>query len=486
MIQVAKMSPEQKKQARDDAEAVFAEKAKSHLMWFTAATFTKYLINWHHKVTAKYLMRWVRKESRFLILTMPPRHGKTELASIRLPAFIFGLNPNAKIIGTSYGSELASTVNRGIQKVIDSKPYRTIFPLTRLNGDSKVRMGQALRNSEVFEIIGHRGLYRAAGIGGPITGTGADYLIVDDPIKNPEEADSQTQRDKVWNWFVSTALTRLEKDGCCLVIMTRWHEDDLVGRILQEMKKNADFPQFEIVNLEAVKETQTMSEDSRQLGEPLWGWKYNLKALAGLRAALGSRWWNALYQQRPTALEGGIFKRKWMVFYKELPKTFERVILSCDATFSKSKTSDYVVIQIWGKKGAKYYLLDQVRAQMTYTETKAELKKMASKWPQAIKKIIEKKANGAALLDDLQNDISGMVGYSPTESKESRANAVSPLFEAGNVELPDPKIYGWVEDYVHELTIFPNGAHDDQVDGTTQALIELHGMSTDWLDALNQ
>lgn len=465
--------------------SLMRDQSANSLLTFTVATMPTYRVAKHHKLIAKKLEAVARGEIKRLMIFMPPRHGKSELVSVRFPAWTFGLNPDCQIIGTSYGADLASKMNRSIQSVMDMPIYREIFPATKLNSRQTVTTRQALRNSNVFEIVHRRGYYRSAGIGGAMTGTGADILLIDDPIKNQKEADSLTFRNAIYDWYTSTAYTRLEKDGAIVLVQTRWHEDDLCGRLLDLAKSNPEADQWDVLSLEAVKETLDHEGDKRELGDALWPWKYDVDRLNKIKHSAGTRVWNALYQQKPSALEGSTFKKGWMKFYKEKPARFDRLIQSWDAAFSKSDTSDYVVGQVWGRVGAEFYLLDQVRARMDFPETKKMIKTMTGKWPNAFKKIVEKKANGAALIDDLAKDVMGLVPYSPTESKESRANSVSPLFEAGNVYLPDPSIAPWVHDYITELTSFPNASNDDQVDATTQALIELRE-SGDWLQALSR
>lgn len=459
------------------------ENARLNLQSFALATKNDYELVSHHNQICNKLKAVADGKIKRLMIFMPPRHGKTELVSVRFPPWVYGLNPRLRIISTSYGAELAQKNNRAVQRIMDLDIYSKIFPKTQLH-QSNAGMGKPTfkRNAREFEIVGFGGTYRAAGVGGAITGTGADILVIDDPIKNQKEADSITYRDSIWDWYRSTAYSRLEKDGAIILVQTRWHEDDLAGRLLKEAKDDPEVDQWEVLSLEAVKETETKG-DRREMGEPLWPNKYSKERLNAIKKTAGSRNWNALYQQRPSALEGSIFKNKWMQFYKEKPARFDIIIQSWDAAFSKSDTSDYVVGQVWGKVGASFYLLDQVRDRMDFPETKKMIKTLSGKWPAAFKKVIEKKANGAALVDDLKTEVIGLVGYTPTESKESRANSVAPLFEAGNVYLPDPSIAPWIHDYVTELTSFPNATHDDRVDATTQALIDLRE-NADWLSGM--
>lgn len=324
-----------------------------------------------------------------------------------------------------------------------------------------------MRNSDIFEIVNHRGTYRSSGVGGGITGMGGEYIIIDDPVKNREDADSATMREKVYDWYTSTLYTRLEKDGCILLTLTRWHEDDLAGKLLKAAGEGAD--QWTVLELPAVCEYPAKPYDVRQEGEALWKWKYDEEALEKMKVTVGSRDWAALYQQHPTPGEGGTFKREWWNYYKVLPDGLYDFVQSWDCTFKDAQSSDYVVGQVWARKGSSRYLLDQVRGRMSFTETLRAIRSLSAKWPQAIRKLVEDKANGTAVIDVLRKEIPGLIPVEPEGGKIVRANAVTAVAEAGNIYLPDPSIAPWVHDFVEEHAVFPNGANDDQVDAQTQA-----------------
>jgi predicted phage terminase large subunit-like protein len=446
-------------------------RARARMLGFAKYSKPDYQINWHHRLLCDYLDRFARREIKRLMVFMPPRHGKSELGSRRLPAFIFGHNPNVSIISTSYSADLASRMNRDVQRIIDCQEYRDVFPDVGLNG-SAVRssaQGSYLRNSDIFEIVGHSGVYRSAGVGGGITGMGADYLIIDDPIKNAQEADSSIYREGLWEWYTSTLYTRLEKDGCILVILTRWHEDDLAGRLLRLEKADPTADQWTVLNLEAIREDMKNPADPRAAGEALWRDKYDEKALAKIKASVGSRVWTALYQQRPSPGDGGELKRGWWKYWKALPDRFDQTLISADLSFDDKKGSDYCVFQAWGKLGANRYLIDQVRARLDFPAQLTTFKNFCTKHKTITTKVVEEKANGAALIATVKAAIVGVIPFNPKTSKPVRVNAVSPVIEAGNVYLPDG--VAWVNDFVEECSAFPNGAHDDQVDAMSQALL---------------
>lgn len=459
--------------------------ARSSMLTFTKYTNDEYRPNWHHRILCDYLDKFVSGEIRRLMVFMPPRHGKSELVSRRLPAYLMGRNPKAQIIACSYSADLASSMNRDVQRIMDSTAYAELFPGSRLNA-SNIRttsQGQHLRNSDIFEIVGTGGVYLSAGVGGGITGRGANYAIIDDPVKNQQDADSPTMRQNVWDWYTSTLYTRLQHPRSILLTLTRWHEDDLAGRLLKQAADNNEADQWTILKLPARYELDDRHHlDPRKEGESLWESDFGNDVLKGIQASVGSRVWNALYQQRPSAMAGNIVQRDWWKFYREKPANFDYYALSADLTFKDGEKSDFAVFQIWGKRGAERYLLDQVRSRMGFNEQLAVFRNLCSKWPMLNIKLIEDAANGAALVSLLQKEIPGIVAVRPEGSKTARAEAVAPQIEAGNVFLPDPSICSWVNDYIEEWINFPNGMNDDQVDATSQALQRFgNSAPMDWM-----
>lgn len=453
---------------------VLIEEAQRELARRTMGDFVLYVddnyqMNWHHKLLCDYLDKLACKEIRRLMVFIPPRHGKSELVSRKFPAYLLGRNPDTSIISCSYSADLAGRMNRDVQRLIDSERYLELFPGTQLSNQHTRRFCETryTRNNNMFEVVDKKGTYRSSGVGGGITGMGGEYIIIDDPVKNREDADSATMREKVYDWYTSTLYTRLEKDGCILLTLTRWHEDDLAGKLLKAAQEGAD--QWTILELPAVCEYPPKPYDVRQEGEALWKWKYDEKALEKMKATVGSRDWAALYQQHPTPGEGGTFKREWWNYYKVLPDGLYDFVQSWDCTFKDAQSSDYVVGQVWARKGSCRYLLDQVRGRMSFTETLRAIRSLSAKWPQAIRKLVEDKANGTAVIDVLRKEIPGLIPVEPEGGKIVRANAVTAVAEAGNVYLPDPSIAPWVHDFVEEHAVFPNGANDDQVDAQTQA-----------------
>lgn len=459
---------------RIDYERVRKALSRKTMEYFSTYTDDRYEMNWHHRLLCDRLDALVRKDIRRLMVFMPPRHGKSELVSRKLPAFILGVNPEASIIATSYSADLAQRMNRDVQRIIDSPKYGELFPNSSLFGKNirSVANGSYLRNSDIFEIVGHRGTYRGAGVGGGITGMGGDYIIIDDPIKNREEANSATYRDKLWDWYTSTLYTRQEKEGCILVTLTRWHEDDLAGRLLELAKKDPSADQWEVLMLPALCEEETRHPaDHREENGALWETKYDYGELMKIKATVGIYDWSAMYQQRPQPAGGTIFKREWMnKTYPELPAGAQ-IIQSWDLPFKNSEASAKCAGIVMARKGAELYFVDCVNDKMGFTDSVTAIKNLSTKHPKARAKVVEDKANGPAIINFLQKDLPGMIPFNPKGSKEDRALSVAPYFEAGNVYFPDNA--PWVGDLIDDLLRFPSGVFKDTVDATVQAILYL-------------
>jgi predicted phage terminase large subunit-like protein len=315
-------------------------------------------------------------------------------------------------------------------------------------------------------------------------------LIIDDPIKDWEQATSTTFKDALWDWYTSTAYTRLAKGGKVLIIQTRWAEDDLIGRVLEKAKKDPESDQFTVVSFPTeFDETHPHIHplDPRtEEGEVLWPDFMSDSKVASTKKTVGSRVWASLYQQRPAPKDGNIVKGSWFKYYRSKPQV-DFITSSWDFTFTASKTSDYVVGGVWGIKDANKYLLHIVRDKIGFTQSIAEMIKVANMYRDCNKVIVEAKANGPAIIDTLKGKISGIVGFIPDSSKEARANAVAPQIQAGNVWLPDPISFPeykeLIEIFVKEWTTFPNGSHDDCVDMTSQFLLDSNTQNL-WLDQL--
>jgi predicted phage terminase large subunit-like protein len=446
----------------EDQRIAVAEAAQNEL---ARRSFRDYLVKVHRgsyshfkhtEYVAERLEKIAEGHQKHIIIEMPPRHGKSMTVTESFPSYYLSKNPSKRVIAASYSDSLARKFGRLNREKLNE--YGGIL------FDVKLSAINAAQNN--WGVSGNRGGMIATGIGGSITGEGADLLIIDDPFKNAKEAASQTIRDSVWAEWESTLSTRLHKGGSVVVIMTRWHEDDLVGRLLENTPYN-----WERIRMPAIAE-----EDGdllgRAEGEPLCPelgfdkqWAENKKI------EVGSRTWGSLYQQNPSPADGNIFNRNWWQYYRQAPSKFNELIQSWDCTFKDKESSDYVVGQLWGRVGADKYLLDQVRAKMDLPATLQAIRSFSNKHPKARLKLVEDKANGPAVISMLKREITGLVPVNPEGGKIVRAQAVSPDVEAGNVYIPENA--PWVSDFVEECTAFPNGKHDDQVDCASQALNRL-------------
>jgi len=474
-----------------------AEIARRRLLDFTTYTYPAYQVNWHHELIASHLDGFATERDQRLMVFAQPRSGKSELVSRRLPAYILGRNPDASIIAASYGADLARRMNRDVQRIMDDPAYLRLFPDSRLSGRN-VRadaQGSYLRNSDMFEVVGRNGYYMGVGVGGSLTGSGAFYMILDDPVKNRKEANSATYRQAVWEWYTSTFFTRLAPGGNILLIVTRWHEDDLAGRLLAAAKADPHADQWTVLTLPAVAEKPVAAYDPRQPGEVLWPVRWDAAEMRRKRAVVGERDWASLYQQRPAPDEGEIFKRQQWRYWQprgaklppvsvtlgdgsvveiapvDLPLRFDEIVQSWDCTFKDTATSDFVAGQVIARLGADKYMLDYIKDRLDIVGTMAAIEAWTAKWPKAIAKLIEDKANGPAVIQMLRKKVAGLIAVTPEGGKVSRAYAAQPEVESGNVYLPHPHIAAWTNGFIANAAAFPNAAHDDDVDAFTQAII---------------
>ncbi len=422
------------------------------------------------------LIRTAQTPGARLIVSIAPQQGKSTRISRVFPIWLLRRYPDKRIVIGSYGQSLAVKHGRWIRNKITAHP--------------ELGLSVAAGNSAVHDwsIEDHNGGVLSVGRGTATTGNPADVLILDDPLKDRIEADSETIRDNVWEWWTDTLSTRLAPAAPVIVVLTRWHDDDIAGRLLSQ----PDGHRWRVVNIPA----QAESDDDplgRQPGEFMesarrWIDEQGVEQpmtdemWEQIKVQAGARTWASLYQGRPSAAAGDTFKRDWWQTYS-VPLWLERadgarivtgdndlVIQSWDLTFSDGKKSDYVVGQVWLKRGSHMYLLDQVRGRWDFPETVRQFEALTAKWPQALLKLVENKANGPALIASLSKKIVGIVPEEPRGSKQVRAAAASPLAEAGNVVIPDAALAPWVGDWVEELAGFPNGANDDQVDSAVQAI----------------
>ena len=425
---------------------------------------TPFLHNWHNEFIAAKLEACLRGDINRLIINVPPRSLKSHAATVSFPAFLLGHNPSAQIICASYGQDLSNKHSLDCRTLMMSPWYRDLFP-TRL----------APHKQSVQEYLTtQNGCRLATSIGGVLTGRGADFIIIDDPLK-PDEALSESQRTGVNDWFDHTLYSRLndKQKGCIIIIMQRLHEDDLVGHVLEKepwvhVKLPAIAEKDETYLIETPYQTRTVR---RNVGEALHPEREPLEELEHLRRTLGSYHFAGQYQQSPSPLGGGMVKAEWFNYYVpgEEPSRFDQILQSWDTANKCTELSDFSVCTTWGRKNKRLYLRHVFRQRLDYPQLKRAVQQQAEHFqPDNI--LIEDKASGTQLIQDLiQDGMYGITAYEPGGiDKIMRLHSVTSTIESGFVYLP--KEAAWLECYRHELTTFPACKHDDQTDSTSQAL----------------
>lgn len=425
---------------------------QNELVPFAGFINTRYEPNWHHWEIADKLEKVERGEIKRLMIFMPPRHGKSELASTLFPSWYLGRHPEKEIIVSSYSAELAQDFGYKTRNYVNSQEYQEIFK-TKLRDDSKGKAKWLTQEG---------GGYTSVGVGGAVTGRGADILLIDDPIKNREEAESKTIRDKVWNWYTSTAYTRLEKGGAVILIQTRWHKDDLAGRLLNNIDEGDD---WDILDLPAI---AIQDEPKRKLGEPLWESKYDAPALEKIKKTIGIYDWNALYQQKPLASETQEFKEEYWKYrtMEEVESIQTRRYLTIDTAISQKASADYTGfclnfvdannswnIKAWKKKLGPLELIDDLFTLWeTYRLNRIGIEKTI--YLQVIKPFIDQEMR-------VRNKFLNIVELDHNQTqKEVRIRSILPRYQSGSVY----HIKGHCSDLESEQVDFPQGVHDDVLD----------------------
>jgi len=413
----------------------------------------------HHRLIAQKLEGVMNGSIKRLMIWMPPRHGKSMEVTETFPSYFLGHFPDKRVIEVSYGDELArrfGETNRA--KINEFGQWLFGISISRTQG--------AKTN---WDIAGHTGGMISVGVGGSITGKGADLLILDDPIKNREEAESITYRTRLLNEWRSTIYTRLHAGGAVVVILTRWHEADLAASLLTP--ENGEPEDWDVLSLPCVCDDPNDAL-GRKLGETLWPEHgFDEEWARRTRLAVGEYTWYSLYQQKPRPDSGAIFKREWLSKrYKQMPAG-ATVIQSWDLPFGKNEESAKCACFIVGRCGSNIYVEDCINDKMEFTQTIAAFRDMYAKHPEARAKVVEKAANGFAVIDYLKGEIPGLIPFIPHIGKEERARATTPYYEAGNVYFKEGS--SWVEGVIEDLISFPNGKYKDTVDALTQAIMYL-------------
>jgi|SRR5208282_975464 len=428
-------------------------RAQTSLAAFATLMYPRFEVSAHHRQIISALERVERGEIDRLIITMPPRHGKSLLASVLYPSWYLGRNPDKHVIATSYGAALALTFGRQVRNYTADKLHRAIFPLCTPSEDASAVNRFALVQG---------GSYNAVGSGGSITGRGADLLLIDDPIKDWESAKSDAFRASLKEWYQAVAYPRLQPGGAVVLIQTRWHQNDLAGWLLAENAAEG----WEVLNLPAIAERD--EPGGRREGQALWPSQYSLAMLDRIREAVGGAAWASLYQCRPAAAEGAMFRRDWWKYAAQFPEKFERIYLSLDTAFKQGESADYSVGLTLGVAQNAYYVLDLWRERADFPALQRKVEILAERWrPHYL--LIEDAASGQSLIQTLRAGTRLPVkAIKVDRDKESRAAAILPLIESGKVFLPQGA--EWVSGFVDECASFPVGAYDDCVDALTQVL----------------
>ena len=448
--------------AQQYSDALMREKCHKNFLEFVKAMWPGFIFGRHHSVMAKKFEEIASGKLKRLIINMPPRHTKSEFASYLLPAWFLGKYPNKKVIQCSNTAELAVGFGRKVRNLVDGETYAKIFPNVALRHDSKAA-GRWATNAG--------GDYFAIGVGGTVTGKGADLLIIDDPHSEQEAALAAGDPgiyDKVFEWYSSGPRQRLQPGGSIVVVMTRWGKRDLTGQVIKSAAQRGG-EEWEVIEFPAILPS----------GNPLWPEFWNYEELDSLRTELPNSKWQAQYQQNPTSDTSAIVKREWWKIWEdEDPPSCEYTLMSWDTAFEKNNRADYSACTLWGvfdhpdETGtiqSNLILLNAFRDRMEFPELKKCAIDNWKEWsPDSV--IIEKKASGAPLIYELRAMGIPVQEYTPVRGNDkiSRLNAVSDLFASGRVWAPGTR---WADEVIDEVASFPSGEHDDYVDAVSLALM---------------
>ena len=453
-------------QVSDYKDAVEREKAQKSFMAYVKMMWPGFVHGRHHAVMGKKFEEIAEGKLKRLIICLAPRHTKSEFGSFLLPSWFLGKFPDKKIIQTSNTADLAVGFGRKVRNIVDSEQYSKVFPDVGLRQDSK-SAGRWATNKN--------GEYFAIGVGGTVTGKGADLLIIDDPHSEQEAklaASNPEIFDATYEWYTSGPRQRLQPGGSIVIIQTRWSKRDLVGRILKDAMSRGKDEEWEIIEFPAIMPS----------GNPLWPEFWSLKELEALREELPASKWNAQYQQNPTSEEGAIVKREWWkVWEKDEPPPCFYIIQSWDTAFTKGERSDYSACTTWGlfklnddENDVNIILLDAFQKRMEFPELKAKAFEMYKEWePDTC--IIEAKAAGAPLVFEMRATGLPVVEYTPSRGTKSapndkiaRLNSISDVFSSGKVWAPETR---WADEVRDQIAAFPNSDHDDLTDSSVQAIM---------------
>jgi len=442
-------------------EAKSIESSKTNFLSFVKQVWPPFIEGAHHKIMAEKFQQVAEGKLKRIIINIAPRHGKSELTSWLLPAWLLGQDPSRKVIAATHTTEFSQRFGRKVRNLIDSEPFKEIFPAVSLRADSKAA-GRWDTNGG--------GEYFACGVGAAMTGRGADLLIIDDPHSESAGINPTPEYyDGIYDWYSSGPRQRLQPRGSIILVMTRWSEMDLTSRLIQSSRERSGSDQWEVIELPAMYEN----------GEPLWPDFWPKEELDALKAELPIGKWLAQYQQTPTAEEGALLKREsWREWTKPSPPDCEFIIQTVDTAHTKNARSDYSAITTWGvfnhadqggEEVPNIILLDSVNEKLEFPELKQRTLELYKQYdPDAF--LIEAKAAGLPLIQEMRSSGIPVTDYTPSrgQDKLSRVNSVSDIFASGIVWHPQTR---WAEELIEQCASFPNGQHDDLVDCTTLALM---------------
>ena len=442
--------------------------AYDDLIEFCKAMMSDFIVGRHHRILADMLMGIERGDKDRVCVNIPPRHGKSQLVSIFYPAWYLGRNPDKKVMMVSHTTDLAVDFGRKVRNIIASEAYRSIFPTVKLASDSK-SAGRWSTN------VG--GEYYACGVGSALAGRGADLLLIDDPHSEQDVISGNfSVFEKAYEWYTFGARTRLMPGGRVAIIQTRWHMDDLTGRVVKDMANNERADQYEVIEFPAILHVDD-PDTGKPVDKPLWPEFFDIEALLRTKASMPVFQWNAQYQQQPTAEEAAIVKREWWnEWEKDDPPSCEYVIMSLDSAAEKHNRADYTALTTWGvflnEETSAYniILLNSIKERLEFPELKELAMEQYTDWePDAF--IVEKKSSGVALYQEMRRMGLLVQEYTPhrgSGDKLARLNSVSDIVASGLCWVPQTR---WAEEVVEEIAGFPFMSNDDLVDSTVMALM---------------